>query len=130
MQDKFREMTQYKTLPFISQPIKTEFFFAFFFFQINFKFTQKACQLVLEQVEAILSQPGPPVPLCSTAVGISEEGDSLDGEDSTSDSQSGLPGRGLKLLLFTGAEVLPFCLQFLTSALRVSCSSVIRCESS
>ncbi|KAK3709782.1 hypothetical protein RRG08_028815 [Elysia crispata] len=77
----------------------------------------KACQLVLEQVETVLSLPGPPVPLCSSSSG--NAGEEEEGEESI----SSVPGRRLRLMQCTGAEVLPFCLQFLTVSLRTKMST-------
>ncbi|GFS16131.1 integrator complex subunit 10 [Elysia marginata] len=86
--------------------------------QLCLKQYSKACQLVLEQVETILAQSGASVPLCSTAAE-----DSGDAEECISDSHSSLSGRRLRLMQCTGAEVLPFCLQFLTASLRTKMST-------
>lgn len=85
----------------------------------------KACQLVLEQVDIILAQPGAPVPLCPisfSATSFGEE-DTLDSEGSVTDCPSFMPGRRLKLIQCSGAEVLPFCLQFLTASLKTKMST-------
>ncbi|GFN74380.1 integrator complex subunit 10 [Plakobranchus ocellatus] len=81
----------------------------------------KACQLILEQLEGILSQPGPPVSLCSAATGTTAESDSSDGEEGS--ATSGAAGRRLRLMQCTASEVVPFCLQFLVASLRAKMST-------